>query len=240
MDTEVSKKKSTTYKNLGDYGEFKNRARIEAWEVALDLMPSLKREWIVDLGCSYGSWVENYKELGFEKILGIDSNPEVFDRAKERCDQFLEGDSSRLKDTESIPFELIAANGVIVHILPDEDLERFFRDAADSLPKGGHFIFTGVNSRWWYSSGRKSSQNDYFKVRSISDYHTIAERAGLTIVNEIGTFIDPWAAEAFEHLALDEEMRAKGELFDAFSSVARVMRGHHLDPFTEVLFIATA
>ena len=68
---------SYTYKDSGDYGEFLNACRLDAWETAVGKY-EVKRDSVFDIGCSYGSWHSNYKDsLGFGKLFGLDPNEEA-------------------------------------------------------------------------------------------------------------------------------------------------------------------
>lgn len=71
-------KVSFTYKDSGRYGEFINSCRLSAWRQAVERF-GIELRKIVDVGCSYGSWIENWKALGFARIVGIDPNPEVIE-----------------------------------------------------------------------------------------------------------------------------------------------------------------
>ena len=72
---------SFTYRDSDIYGRFLNTCRLAAWQYALAKF-DVDRKEILDIGCSYGSWAENYRSLGFGKLIGIDPNPEVIEKAK--------------------------------------------------------------------------------------------------------------------------------------------------------------
>ncbi len=231
-------KVSKTYRDSGIYGRFINDCRLAAWRDAIDRC-GLPTGCVVDLGCAYGSWADNWRALGFERTIGIDPNPDVLEAARAVLDEAHEGfasDAARLCPSSA----LIAANGVVVHILEDDATVGFLRDAAAALAPGGWLVYSVLAAEHYYNAGRKEWFGPNSCVRPLATQRAFAAAAGLEIVAQIGTFIDPWAVRDFEFLAADEQRRADWATYAAFIDLAAAVRGHPAAPFSEVLLVTRA
>lgn len=231
-------KVSKTYRDSGIYGRFINTCRLDAWRAAIERC-ALPTDSVVDLGCAYGSWADNWRALGFAQTIGIDPNPAVLEAARAALDEAHEGfasDAARLCPRSG----LIAANGVIVHILEDDATVGFLRDAAAALAPGGWLVYSVLAAEHYYNAGRKEWFGPNSCVRPLETQRRFAAQAGLEIVAEFGTFIDPWALPELEFLAADEERRADWATYQAFIDLAAVVRGHPAAPFSEVLLVTRA
>lgn len=231
-------KVSMTYRDSGIYGQFINAARIDAWTHALKQFNPPKHQ-VVDVGCASGSWAENYRNLGFKSVVGIDPNPDVIDDARAVMDEVHLGFASDL--SKHYPSNhLCAANGVIVHILEDEHSINFLRDIGSTLAPRGLFIYSVLNADYYYNAGRKEWFGPNSCVRTLATQRRFAAEAGLEILAEIGTFIDPWALKETEFIAGDEDLRTKPETYQAFIDLATICRGRSESPFSEMLFVTRA
>jgi len=228
-------KVSFTWCDSGRYGRFINECRISAWRLAI-LRNKINAERIVDIGCSYGSWAGNWRELGFTYTVGVDPNPAVMERASSVLDEVHVGFA---KDVEKWCQQehCVAANGVLVHVLEHEEVVRFLRACADILARDGKFIYSVLNPLYYVSSGRKEWEGENACVRPLERHRSYAVDAGLTIVDEIGTFIDPWALPDLEFLAGDTEIRENEDLYRPFTALGDLVRERSLVPFSEVLFV---
>lgn len=228
-------KVSKTYRDSGIYGRFINASRLDAWRTAIDRF-NPPRQQIVDVGCAYGSWAENWRALGFERVVGIDPNPDVIDDARAVMDEAHLGFASDLAG--HYPSNAIcAANGVVVHILEDEHTVNFLRNIAGTLTKDGLLIYSVLNADYYYNAGRKEWFGPNSCVRTLETQRRFAAEAGLEILAEIGTFIDPWALRETEFIAGDAELRERPETYQAFIDLANLCRGRSLSPFSEVLLV---
>lgn len=228
-------KVSKTYRDSGIYGRFINSCRLDAWRMAVGRF-NPPREQIVDVGCAYGSWAENWRSLGFRRVVGIDPNPHVIDDARAVMDEVHLGFASDL--SRHFPCNMLcAANGVVVHILEDDHTIDFLRHIGSTLAPGGLLIYSVLNAEFYYNAGRKEWFGPNSCVRTLDTQRRFAREAGLEILAEIGTFIDPWALREFEFIAADAELRDRWETYQTFIDLGAVCRGRSLTPFSEVLMV---
>jgi len=228
-------KVSKTYRDSGIYGQFINAARLDAWRSAIDRFDP-PRGQIVDVGCAYGSWAENWRSLGFERVVGIDPNAEVIDDARAVMDEAHLGFASDL--AKFFPRNRIcAANGVVVHILEDEHTVNFLRNIAATLVEGGLLVYSVLNADYYYNAGRKEWFGPNSCVRTLETQRRFAAEAGLEILAEIGTFIDPWALQETEWIAGDAELREDPAMWQVFIDMANLCRGRSEAPFSEMLLV---
>lgn len=226
---------SHTYRESGFYGQFINTCRLDAWRHALEKFP-IDRSRILDIGCSYGSWAENYRALGFQKLCGIEPNPEVVPKAREVFDEVHLGYARDLKGIYPAN-KTIGANGVLVHILEDDETVKFLSDCADCLTPDGFFLYAVINAKFYYSTDRVEWTGPNSCTRYLETHRRFAHEAGLQIVGEIGTFIDPWAMKELEYLAQNEQLRGQWTMYQVFVDLAATVRGLSQSPFTEVIFV---
>ena len=228
---------SKTYQDAGIYGRFINKSRLEAYQYAL-MHFDVDLSCILDVGCSYGSWAENWRSLGFEKLCGIDPNPEAVAKAQAVFDEVNVAYSMELKKLYPRN-NFIVANGVLVHILEEAQTVKFFQDVSGCLSPQGRFFFTVVNAKFYYSTGRKEWVGLNSCTRYLENYRAFIEQAGLEILEggEIGTFIDPWALPELEYIASKEGLRKDWSLYQVFIDLAAIVRGISTSPFSEVLFV---
>lgn len=226
---------SFTYKDSGKYGEFINACRVSAWRQAVQRCGVDLRK-IVDVGCACGSWFENWKAIGFSRIVGVDPNPAVIERARSLYDEvhcaYASDIANHCKEELSI-----GANGVVVHILEPEETVRFLRDVGRCLNQDGHFLYSVINANYYFSAGRREWVGPTSCVRTLETHREYARRAGLDIIGEFGTFIDPWAIKDLEFLASWLDRREDGQLYKPFLELGDLLRGKSIAPFSEVLMV---
>lgn len=132
---------------------------------------------------------------------------------------------------------VVAANGVLVHIIEHSQAVNFLRDCASALSQDGFFIFSVINPEWYLSTDRKEWVGDRSCVRPLETHRGYARSAGLEVVAEIGTFIEPWGIHGLEALAEDTVLRNLADLYDPFVSLAAMLRGRTLGTFSEILMV---
>lgn len=228
-------KVSYTYQEAGIYGLFMNECRLEAWRYALEKF-HIDRDDIVDVGCSHGSWAENYRTLGFKRLLGIDPNPEVVEKAKSVFDEVHCAYAWDLKKVFP-KNKTIAANGVMVHVIEDDHSIAFLSDISECLEDNGYFMYSVINAEFYVSSGRREWKGSESCVRFLATHRKFAQEANLEVVGEIGTFIDPWAISDLEYLVHNDEFRSRWSSYQVFVDLSRLLRGLSTSPFSEVLFV---
>jgi len=113
---------------------------------------------VVDLGTSIGVWYNDYKNLNFNKVIGIDISSERAEKAKKRG-----FDEVHVCNAYDLPFEnesqnCMVSNDVLVHVLQESDKLKIFQEARRVLKKDGIFIFNFANA---YGFGYKSDTFSY-------------------------------------------------------------------------------
>lgn len=225
---------SFTYKDVGLQGDFMNYCRLEAWKLILNKYNVINNE-VLDVGCSYGSWYENWIELGFEKLYGADVNEPVIDEARKKYFEVKNVTSSSLIKEYKRKFKIIGSNGVLVHIIKDEEVTKFCKDIYDVLEEDGYFIVS-ILSAEYYSYGVEQYNEDNC-VRTLEHNIKIIEKSGLKVIDKIGTFINPWYSREFEWIANSDKMKTNSETFECFAKLSNLLRTETIVPFSEVLLI---
>jgi 2-polyprenyl-3-methyl-5-hydroxy-6-metoxy-1,4-benzoquinol methylase len=228
---------SYTYQDSGIYGQFINQSRLDAYQYALEKF-NISRDCIIDVGCSYGSWAENWRSLGFKKLCGVEPNQNVITQAKEKFDEVYLGYASDLKSV--YPSNLVmASNGVLVHILEREESIKFLHNIQECLSTEGLFLFTVINAKYYYSSGRTEWIGPNSCTRYLETWRQYCEQANLEILEggEIGTFIDPWAIPDLDYIAINQELRQEWPIYKVFIDLANNIRSLNTSPFSEILFV---
>jgi ubiquinone/menaquinone biosynthesis C-methylase UbiE len=110
-------------------------------------------EKVVDLGTSIGVWYNDYKNLTFKKVIGIDISSKRANEAKKRG-----YDEVHVCNAYDLPFEnesqnCMISNDVLVHVLQDSDKLKIFQEARRVLKEGGMLVFNFANA---YGFGYKS------------------------------------------------------------------------------------
>lgn len=225
---------SFTYKDSGLYGSFINYCRLEAWKNVITKY-NLMQEEILDVGCSYGSWYENWKELGFQKLNGADIYEIVIEEAKKRYDRVENVTDSSLFQEYRKKFKTIGCNGVLVHILEDNEVTEFCKDIVEVLEDDGYFLVSVLPAEY-YSYGQEQYNSDNC-VRSLKHNIEIIEKSGLKIIDKIGTFINPWYSKDFEWIANSDRMKSNPATFECFAKLSDLLRSETIAPFSELLLI---
>jgi|GEM_PF-4803353 len=228
---------SYTYKDVGSYGSFINRARMDGYSYAIK-QHKLPTSRIIDLGCSYGSWAENWIELGFDERIGIDYNDDAISKAKLVFEQAHVGDSSLIKEIYPNA-ELIASNGMIIHVLEKDIVTQIYQDVFDALTPGGYFILAAVNSDYYLTPANFEPFDGPNSCTRTLTYHTdILNNIGFEIEEVVGTFINPWFCEATKFLAYDPKLQRSAGVFNAMLELGHTLREVEENKlFSEVLFI---
>jgi len=225
---------SFTYKDSGLYGNFLNYNRLQAYKHALNKY-NISKNLVLDVGCSYGSWFENWKELGFIELYGVDINEEVLDQAHQKYNKVLLGEAKDLKNLFPHKFNMVASNAVLIHILEDEAVSEFCQGISDILADNGYFFVTIVTAEY-YNYGKERYSNDNC-IRSVKHNLQIIEKGNLEVIDTIGTFIEPWALKDLKWLRREKELREKASFYEPFSNLADCLRMKSNVPFSELLLV---
>ncbi len=212
-----------------------NYCRLQAWKYAIK-KHDINTDAILDVGCSYGSWYENWKVLGFDKMIGVEPGKDEAAKARKNYDVVKEAYAHTLKDVFDKKFNTIAANGVLVHVLKDDEVISFVQGVSSVLDDNGLFICS-VLSAEYYSYGEEQ-YNENNCTRLIEHSVQLIEKSGLKVINKIGTFINPWALKELMYTASDDyDLKKNPELFETFAKLSDLLREHDTSPFSEILLV---
>lgn len=134
---------------------------------------------IVDLGCSVGVWYDDFKNLSFKRIIGVDISEERAALAKKRG-----FDDVHVCNAYDMPFETnsqhcIVSSDVFVHVLQDSDKLKIFNEVKRVLHKNGIFIFNFPNAiGFGYNDDTTREYERYNKIETISN---LVKKSGLKI-----------------------------------------------------------
>lgn len=230
---------SETYKTSGSYGQFLNECRLDAWRFALAKHAIDVGGLLVDFGCSYGSWVQNWRELGFSKVVGFDVNEAVIDEARTNLGVAEVGDSATLRRANLLP-RVIAMNGVIVHVLERQEEINILHDLGAALAEGGTLIFSVLRAEYYWAApnGFAPSMGENSCTQTLDFHLECSREAGLLVKDVHGTFINPWFTPQTLYTASDGELLLDFELYKGLQLAARALRRRgYKDPFSEVLLV---
>lgn len=137
-----------TYKDLSEKRilQYYHKQEVNTVSNLLKKMHYQDFEKVVDLGTSIGVWYDDYKNLTFRKVIGIDISSERAKEAKKRG-----YDEVHVCNAYDLPFEnesqsCIVSNDVLVHVLQDSDKLKIFEEVRRVLKKDGIFIFNFANA----------------------------------------------------------------------------------------------
>lgn len=228
---------SFTYKESGNYGVYINECRVAAWKLAL-ARNGISSASILDVGCSHGSWADNWRRLGFELLKGLEPYEEYARRARSSFDEVRVGYAYDIM-TQFPSNEVIGSNGVIVHIIEEAEQVRFLSDLFGALQPGGHLLFSVLNAEMYLSpAGRVPWEGPNSCTRTLAQHDQLAAKAGINVIDRIGTFINPWMCPPLDVIANDEALKEDVDMYSALERFAATLRGKYPSCFSEVLYVA--
>jgi len=176
--------------------------------------------------------------LGFARTVGVDVNPEVIEEAEAVLDEVHLGNSSVLRRVDG-SIGLVAANGVVLHILEAEEVQRLSQDVYESLTPGGFFVVAVLDSRHYLSpDGFVPWTGPLSCTRTLEESLRLLTQAGFRHVESVGTFINPWFCTHTLNLANQANLKTDRELFAGMTLIARSLRRAGLQElFAEYLMV---
>jgi SAM-dependent methyltransferase len=112
------------------------------WPAIQAMLPDLKGQRVVDLGCGFGWFARWARTQGASSVLGLDLSDNMLSKARadttDPAIQYANADLETL-DLPQAAFDL-AYSALALHYI--RDLTRLVRSVFQSLIPGGHFVFT--------------------------------------------------------------------------------------------------
>ena len=144
------------------------------------------RDNIVDVGSSVGVWFNDYKNLGFKKVIGIDISEERAKKAKE-----LGYDEIHVCNAYDMPFEdesqdCLISNDVLVHVLQDSDKLKIFKEIYRVLTKKGLFIFNIANAHGFGYTD--DATTEFCRFNTLDTINKLLESSGLKIKKILSSY----------------------------------------------------
>src|SRR5919109_1307398 len=109
---------------------------------------SIRSDWrgnhVLDIGSGTGFWIEQWRRLGVDSVVGCDFSTRSVTRLRERWGhRAIHQIDITAHDVPAIGrFEAVSAFDVFFHIVDDAAYARAWRNVASLLRPGGLFVFT--------------------------------------------------------------------------------------------------
>jgi len=134
---------------------------------------------IIDLGCSDGSWYNDFKSMGFKKLIGIELSTERAEKARKRGYDEVFNCNAKKTPITSDSTEFIISNNAFVHILQDEDKIQVLNEIRRVLSKNGVFIMNFANSTGY--GHKKNTTVKYISYITLNTMKKLVQESGLKI-----------------------------------------------------------
>jgi len=170
-----------TYSNKTDkiMNEYYHKREVSSVSQLLQLLLPENRENVVDVGTSVGVWLDDYRNFGFKKVIGIDISEDRAKKAKERG-----YDEVHVCNAYDMPFDdesqsCMVSNDVLVHVLQDSDKLNIFKEVKRVLQNDGIFIFNIANTHGFGFSNDITTGNCRFNT--LETIRNLVKESGLKI-----------------------------------------------------------
>lgn len=112
------------------------------WPVLRDMLPDLRDQAVVDLGCGFGWFCRWAREQGASRVLGLDVSENMLARARaETQDQAIGYSIANLERFDLPPGSFgVAYSSLALHYI--EHLDRLLATVHGALLPGGHLVFS--------------------------------------------------------------------------------------------------
>ncbi len=180
----------TTHEYFKDIADQKMKKYYHKQEVrsVKELLEKLKLknyDSMIDLGCSIGTWYNDFKKMKFQKIIGIDISEERGKIAKERGYNQI-----HICNAHDLPFDdksqtCVISSDVLIHVMEDEDVVKILKEVYRVLQDKGIFIFNFANSE---GLTKKDIKMKYCKFRNNETFQKMIEQTDFKIKHVIPSY----------------------------------------------------
>ena len=153
---------------------------------SLKLRPLESR--ILDVGCGTGFYIEQWRRLGADKIVGLDFSAVVIERLRRQFPPAVSLEEMDIGEpTVPLPagsFDIVTAFDVLFHIVDDDRYDNALRNISTILHPGGLFLYSDN-----FIHGQPREYQEYWKSRSLGDIGDALDRAGFQILDRVPVFV---------------------------------------------------
>ena len=165
------------------------RARRDAADGEVRLLPAQPGGRLLDVGCGSGDWLSGMRRHGW-RVQGVEFDPAAAAAARARGLPVLVGTLEQ-QHLPAASFDAITLNHVIEHV---PDPAATLRECARLLRPGGRIVLFTPNAAslghaWFKSSWRGLEPPRHLQVLSFPAIRSLLGQAGFT-----GVKVDPWVA----------------------------------------------
>lgn len=218
---------SSHWLEIGSYGMYLNSERLRAYRLALMREKHSLAE-VVDVGCSTGSWESNWRELGASRVIGVDPNPDALQVAAKVFDLAVLG------DTRVLPLigprttgrsRTFASNGVLVHVLEDDEVLSFAEDLHSQMRSGEKLFIAVLDSAHYLSpEGFVPWKGPLSCTRTLSHSIELLTTPGFHLKQVVGTFINPWFSDSTKWIASSSRAKNFAPMWNSLRIIATILR----------------
>jgi ubiquinone/menaquinone biosynthesis C-methylase UbiE len=158
---------------------------------ACDMIRSEGKGTVVDVGCGSGHALLRMKEMGFQRLIGVDISDKMLDFARKLVEAnnlsdaitIHKGDVCNLDWIEPNSVDVVTALGVIEYLRDDE---AFLAEMHRILKPGGAAVIQSRNGDWIHARlrrlvGRVPNPKIWCQEHTAAALRTTAERVGLQV-----------------------------------------------------------
>ena len=152
----------------------------------LDL--NLRGSHILDVGCGTGFYLELWRRLGSDNIVGLDFSSEAIERLRKQFPPDVTLEEMDIGEpTIPLPvdsFDIVSAFDVLFHIVDDERYQNALRNIYTVLRPGGLFLYSDN-----FIKGQSREYQEYWKSRSLDEVSDTLDRTGFQILDRVPVFV---------------------------------------------------
>jgi len=155
-----------------------HKQEVSSVEILLSKLNFKNYDTMIDLGCSIGTWYNDFKKMKFQKILGVDISEKRAKIAKKRG-----YDQIHICNAYDLPFDdksqsCVISNDVLIHVMQDDDILKILKEVYRILLNDGVFIFNFGNSKGLTT---KNNKMDFCKFRRIETFQNMINQTNFKI-----------------------------------------------------------
>lgn len=167
---------------------------------------------VLDIGSGTGFYIDRWKELGVETVIGTDITDISVEELKRKypAGEFYQVDiGGDIEDIGKRRFDIVSAFDVLFHIIDDERHSNAIDNIHSILNPGGLFVFSDN-----FLHG-EAIRSEYQVSRSLNEIERILNDAGFEIMGRYPMFV-------LMNYPIDSESRALKKLWQVMTKVVSI------------------